>query len=73
MSHERLFEQMTDAVIAGLPDKARELAQESLQAGVDPLEAIDRGFKPGMDVVGDGLVFARMKPNRSAYCAGVPK
>ena len=55
MSHERLFEQMTDAVIAGYPDKARELAQEGLQAGVDPLEAIDRGFKPGMDVVGEGF------------------
>jgi corrinoid protein of di/trimethylamine methyltransferase len=55
MSHERLFEQMTDAVVAGYPDKARELAQEALQAGVDPLEAIDRGFKPGMDVVGDGF------------------
>jgi corrinoid protein of di/trimethylamine methyltransferase len=46
---------MTDAVIAGYPDKARELAQEGLQAGVDPLEAIDRGFKPGMDVVGEGF------------------
>jgi corrinoid protein of di/trimethylamine methyltransferase len=46
---------MTDAVIAGHPDKARELAKEALQAGVDPLEAIDRGFKPGMDVVGDGF------------------
>jgi corrinoid protein of di/trimethylamine methyltransferase len=46
---------MTDAVIAGHPDKARELAQEGLQAGVDPLEAIDRGFKPGMDVVGEGF------------------
>ena len=38
--------------VAGYPDKAGELAQEALQAGVDPLEAIDRGFKPGMDVVG---------------------
>jgi corrinoid protein of di/trimethylamine methyltransferase len=46
---------MTDAVIAGHPDKARELAQEALQTGVDPLEAIDRGFKPGMDVVGEGF------------------
>ena len=55
MSHERLFEQMTDAVIAGHPDTARELDQEALQTGVDPLEAIDRGFKPGMDVVGEGF------------------
>lgn len=57
MTNERLFEQMAQAVITGLPDKARELAEEALQAGIEPLEAIDRGFKPGMDVVGDG--FAR--------------
>jgi corrinoid protein of di/trimethylamine methyltransferase len=57
MTDERLFEEMAQAVITGLPDKARELAEEALQAGIEPLEAIDRGFKPGMDVVGDG--FAR--------------
>jgi corrinoid protein of di/trimethylamine methyltransferase len=57
MANERLFEEMTDAVIAGVPDKARELANEVLRAGVDPLAAIQQGFKPGMDVVGEG--FAR--------------
>jgi corrinoid protein of di/trimethylamine methyltransferase len=46
---------MTEAVIDGLPDKARELAEEALQAGIEPLAAIDRGFKPGMDVVGEGF------------------
>ncbi len=55
MSNERLFEEMTNAVIAGVPDKARELANEVLRAGIDPLEAIDQGFKPGMDVVGEGF------------------
>jgi corrinoid protein of di/trimethylamine methyltransferase len=55
MTNERLFEEMTDAVIRGLPDRARELASEALDAGIDPLEAIDRGFKPGMDVVGEGF------------------
>ena len=55
MASERLFEDMADAVIAGLPDKARELAHEALQAGVDPLAAIEQGFKPGMDVVGEGF------------------
>lgn len=57
MANERLFEEMTKAVIAGLPDKARELANEALHAGIDPLAAIEQGFKPGMDVVGEG--FAR--------------
>jgi corrinoid protein of di/trimethylamine methyltransferase len=57
MANGRLFEEMTSAVIAGLPDKASALAGEALRAGIDPLAAIERGFKPGMDVVGEG--FAR--------------
>ena len=57
MANDKLFEEMTQAIIAGLPDKARELANEALRAGVDPLAAIDQGFKPGMDIVGEG--FAR--------------
>ncbi len=55
MANERLFEEMTNAVIAGLPDKARKLADEVLRAGIDPLAAIEQGFKPGMDVVGEGF------------------
>jgi len=55
MASERLFEEMTDVVIAGLPDKARELANEALRAGIDPLTAIEQGFKVGMDVVGEGF------------------
>jgi len=55
MDDDRLYEEMASAVIAGLPDKARELAEEALQSGIDPLSAIDKGFKPGMDVVGEGF------------------
>jgi len=55
MANERLFEEMTNAVIAGVPDKARELANEVLRAGIDPLKAIQQGFKPGMDVIGEGF------------------
>jgi corrinoid protein of di/trimethylamine methyltransferase len=55
MAEERLFGQMTQAVVDGLPDKARELAAEALRLGFDPLAAIDHGFKPGMDVVGEGF------------------
>jgi len=57
MPNERLFEAMAQAVIDGLPERARHLADEALRAGIDPLTAIEQGFKPGMDVVGDG--FAR--------------
>jgi hypothetical protein len=46
---------MARAIIAGLPESAR-IGRRGLQAGIDPLEAIDQGFKPGMDVGGDGFV-----------------
>jgi corrinoid protein of di/trimethylamine methyltransferase len=55
MADEGLYEQMADAVIAGQPERARELAEQAIRDGIDPLEAIDRGFKPGMDVVGEGF------------------
>jgi corrinoid protein of di/trimethylamine methyltransferase len=55
MPNQRLFEEMTQAVIDGLPDRARQLAGDALAAGIEPLQAIDLGFKPGMDIVGDGF------------------
>lgn len=55
MANEKLYEDMAKSVIDGLPDSARDLANEALSEGVDPLEAIDKGFKPGMDVVGEGF------------------
>ena len=60
MPNQRLFNEMTKAVVDGLPDKARELADEALRTGVDPLEAIDQGFKPGMDIVGEGFAKAEL-------------
>ena len=50
-----IFAQMTDVIVSGLPDKARELARQAVSSGIDPLEAIEKGFKPGMDIVGDGF------------------
>ncbi len=55
MADERIFKEMAQAVIDGVPERARQLAQEALRQGIGPLEAIDQGFKPGMDVVGDGF------------------
>jgi corrinoid protein of di/trimethylamine methyltransferase len=55
MPYERLFEDMAKAIVDGLPDKARDLATEAMRVGIDPLAAIDQGFKPGMDVVGEGF------------------
>jgi corrinoid protein of di/trimethylamine methyltransferase len=55
MANERLLEEMAQAVIDGLPDKARELAVEALQVGIVPMQAIEEGFTPGMQVVGKGF------------------
>jgi corrinoid protein of di/trimethylamine methyltransferase len=55
MANERLFEEMAKVVVDGLPDRARALAEEALGAGIEPLQAINQGFKPGMDVVGEGF------------------
>jgi corrinoid protein of di/trimethylamine methyltransferase len=55
MAKERLLEEMTNAVIAGLPEKASELVNEGLRSGIEPLVAIEQGLKPGMAVVGEGF------------------
>lgn len=50
---EELFKQMAQSVIDGDKETAAELAQRALDGGIDPLEAINKGFTAGMDVVGD--------------------
>jgi corrinoid protein of di/trimethylamine methyltransferase len=52
MSQE-LFKLMSQAVIEGDDDQAAVLAQQALDQGVPPLEAINKGFTVGMDVVGE--------------------
>lgn len=50
---EELYKLMAQAVIDGDDEKAAALAQHALNEGVDPLEAINRGYTAGMDVVGE--------------------
>ena len=50
---EDLFAAMRQSVIDGDPDAAAELATKALAAGVDPLAAIDEGYVPGMQHVGE--------------------
>jgi corrinoid protein of di/trimethylamine methyltransferase len=50
---EEMFKQMAQAVIDGDDEEATALAGQALDQGLDPLEAINRGFTPGMDVVGE--------------------
>ncbi len=50
---EELFKRMAQAVIDGDDEEATTLARQALEQGVDPLEAINKGYTPGMDVVGE--------------------
>jgi len=50
---EELFKRMAQSVIDGDVDGASQVAQQALDLGLDPLEAINKGFSAGMDVVGD--------------------
>ena len=48
-----ILKQLREAVIAGEPDQARELAARVLESSVMPLTAIEEALNPGMQVVGD--------------------
>src|SRR5262252_3457482 len=49
---DELFHAMRQSVIDGAPDSARVLAQSALELSVPPLDAINRGYVPGMEYVG---------------------
>jgi len=49
---EQLFSQMTQSIIEGDSDLSAQLAEQALKEGIDPLEAITRGYVPGIDHVG---------------------
>ncbi len=53
MIDEKLLEQAKEAVIDGDKDLCIELAQQGIDAGVDPGEFIQEGFVPGIMEVGD--------------------
>ena len=58
--HEELFAAMRQSVIDGDPDEVRVLAQRALALGIDPLEAINRGFVPGVTHVGEQFGLGEM-------------
>ncbi|MFU8773856.1 MAG: corrinoid protein [Anaerolineales bacterium] len=50
--HTNLFEDMRQSIVDGDAETAAELAQKSIDQGIDPLEAINKGFVVGVDHVG---------------------
>ena len=51
--HEKLFKDMAQSIIDGDNDVAEALANQSIELGIDPLEAINQGFVVGVTHVGD--------------------
>lgn len=48
-----IFSAMRQSIIDGAPDTASSLAQQALAAGTAPLDAINNGYVPGMQEVGE--------------------
>ena len=53
MSKEAILNKLSDAVVNGKPDLAKEGASEALAAKVEALDAINNGLVKGMSIVGD--------------------
>ena len=54
------FSPMRQSIIDGAPDTASMLAQQALAAGTAPLDAIDKGYVPGMHAVGEQFARGQM-------------
>jgi corrinoid protein of di/trimethylamine methyltransferase len=50
-----LFEKMAQSILDGDEEVSAELAQQALDTGIDPLQAITDGFMPGVNEVGDSF------------------
>ncbi|HIQ01837.1 MAG TPA: hypothetical protein EYH30_06875 [Anaerolineales bacterium] len=50
--NDELLQPLSQAVIDGDPDRARELAARALSAGADPLGAVEQVLSPAMEEVG---------------------
>ena len=48
-----MFAQLTASVVNGKVQEAADLTRRAMAEGLEPLTIIDRGLKPGMDIVGD--------------------
>ena len=53
MQNEDLFKEMAQSITDGEAEKAAELAKQSVSQGIDPLDAINKGFVAGVNYVGD--------------------
>ena len=52
---EKLFTAMAESIVDGEDDVAIELAQKAIDDGIDPLDAINKGFIIGVNQVGEAF------------------
>ena len=50
---EDFLESLRQSVLEGTPERAAERARQVLERGMEPLDAINLGFVPGMDRIGE--------------------
>jgi corrinoid protein of di/trimethylamine methyltransferase len=55
-----LFSTMRQSIIDGAPDTASNLAQQAVDSGIAPIDAINHGYVPGMHDVGEQFAHGRM-------------
>ena len=53
MTKEDIFNQMAEVIISGDQERAKELAVQSLDMNIDPLESVERGLSSGMKIIGE--------------------
>jgi corrinoid protein of di/trimethylamine methyltransferase len=51
--NEKIYQAMAQSIIDGEPEEAEKLALQAVEMGIDPLEAINEGYVPGVDHVGN--------------------
>jgi corrinoid protein of di/trimethylamine methyltransferase len=57
---DELFESMKQSIIDGDEEQAATLAQQALAQGIDPLDAINDGYVPGITYVGEQFGMGEM-------------
>ena len=50
---DQLFKSMAQSIIDGDPDEAEKLAKQAIESGINPLDAINKGFVIGVNHVGN--------------------
>jgi len=54
------LEAMRQSIVNGAPDTASDLARQAIAAGIEPLDAINNGYVPGMHAVGEQFARGQM-------------